>query len=95
MSKPTGATYEIRTVLDFLKVPESRRGVCLREFRAFLVMAHHGKALLDALTDDVAPNSGVQVASLDVYRWVDDGKRTVTINVTVKPDTPVASRDKP
>lgn len=69
--KRTGITYEIRTLADFLKVPEARRGACLREFATYL-------KIVDPLTRLI----GVP-HELKEYRWTDDGVRH--LNVELRP----------
>lgn len=89
----TGETYELRTVSDFLKVPEDRRYVCLREFHAWLYMQ---RAVADLICASAAslgetlPRECIHVRNGDVFRWMDDGK--AAINVTIEaPDEQQAS----
>jgi hypothetical protein len=73
----TGETYEIRAVADFLKVPESRRYVCLREFHAWLTILEGTRDLLVTCgvpADAIHPHT-------DVFRWSDDGKATVSVRM--------------
>jgi hypothetical protein len=85
----TGATYEIRTVADFFKVPESRRRICLREFDAWMAVKE-GVSNLITIAGKGAVTADQFVWHRDVFRWVDDGK--ATISVEMKPSDP--SRDK-
>lgn len=65
--------YEIRTVSDFLNVPEGRRDVCLREFAVWLDLVKNLKAMFDgiAFAEDPAGK----------FIWVDDDKGTATIAI--------------
>ena len=76
MANTAPTIYEIRTVHDFLKVPEPRRAVCIREFAHWCaVMSAIGVAnsiFRDAFgveSDVVTVESGG-----DCYRWIDDDK---------------------
>lgn len=58
----TGETYEIRTVVDFLKVPAARRRICLREFHASLALQEGITALLCAASDSLEAGHGPSLA---------------------------------
>ena len=79
----TGQVFEIRTVADFLKVPEARRRICLREFHAWL---HIGQATVD-LFEVVGQSLGYEsirdaiAPQYDVFRWHDDGEATVSVQI--------------
>lgn len=75
--KATMETYEIRTVADFLRVPPSRRGVCLREFHVWLDL----QELMLSLLEKAGCPPGSVVSKNEVYRWEDDGKRTATVTL--------------
>lgn len=68
---PTTATlrYEIRSVQDFMLVPEYRRALCLREFEIWIGMMEDIKKLM----------ADVPVRLPDAYVWIDDGKHQATI----------------
>lgn len=53
--------YTIRTVTDFLEVPEDRRGVALAEFRQWL-----------RLREGLADIMGDLMKLSDAFEWVDD-----------------------
>jgi hypothetical protein len=72
--------YEIRTVADFYAVPESRRGLCLHDFRLWLDVMSGLRGLLG----DIA---GVH-ARTDVFQWIDDGKHDAEVNITVHDGAP-------
>ena len=57
--------YEIRTVADFLKVPPERITDCLAEFALCLSIARENKG----------------VVAFGGFRWIDDGKRNVAVDV--------------
>ncbi len=80
----TGATYEIRTVVDFLKVPEARRRICLREFHSWMAMQEGVAALLEATADtlggDLKAGRDFNFTN-DVFAWIDDGAATITVNM--------------
>ena len=70
--------YEIRTVGDFLAVPESRLDECLAEFREFLGLARDMVSMSKAMEKLV----GVQAENKEVsFVWVDDGKRGRTVEI--------------
>lgn len=94
MSPPT---YDIRTVADFLKVPEDRIGECLREFRIMLDMARATTSLLGNIADSMADEPGakhkrgdVHFVMLDRFEWIDDnlGEAHLTIDVAEKAKAP-------
>ena len=76
-------TYEIRTVADFLIVPEERRSVCLREFHSWLAIQEGVTALLLAAND--ALEGDLKREHLhwqnDVFRWNDDGKACISVEM--------------
>lgn len=79
MSPPT---YDIRTVADFLLVPEDRLDVCLHEFRIILDMARGAKIVLEAVTDEVTKQPGaVEYNFMNCFHWIDDGEGTVKVGV--------------
>lgn len=69
MSEAKG--YRIKTVHDFLIVPEDRRAVCLREFGVWLGLC---TALLGVM-------DGIPVGMPDAFVWIDDDLHTATISV--------------
>src|SRR5688572_8587838 len=74
----TGGAFEIRTVADFLKVPEERRRICLREFHSWMAMGQGVRDLLLAVGDSMQtpiPPEAITFRT-DVFRWHDDGKAT-------------------
>ena len=79
-------TYHIRTVRDFLNVPEDRLGECLREFRLMLDMARAATGLLDAVSDEVITPGALRWQMGEVFTWIDDGQRTATLNIRATED---------
>jgi hypothetical protein len=82
----TGQTFEIRTVKDFLTVPEDRRRICLREFDAWLSLQVSVKDLILAAANALGtslPDDAIQMQEADVFRWIDDG--LATMSVTLEP----------
>ena len=71
------ATYDIRTVRDLLAVPAERREDCLSELRTWLAIHDHVDTLI-----------GVPGAWDGVFQWVDDGRRDMKIQITVRPEVP-------
>jgi hypothetical protein len=63
--------YELRTVQDFLKVPEDRRALCLHEFGQWLEMAARVE-LLRGLLD--AAGAKLTNDPFEAFCWVDDDK---------------------
>jgi hypothetical protein len=75
--KPTGREYEIRSVADFLLVPEDARARCLSEFSTWLKVHDPLLTLL----------GGPGVAKmLPVFTWIDDGVRDLRIKLHTKPE---------
>jgi hypothetical protein len=64
-------TYRINTLQDFLKVPSDRLADCLSEFAGYL-------DILRSLTGSV---EGVTWKS--TFVWVDDGRRDLSVKLTV------------
>ncbi len=80
----TPPTYDIRTVADFLLVPEDRLDVCLHEFRIMLEMARNAKIVLEAVTDEVTQSKGaVRFDFMNCFHWIDDGEGTVDVHVQI------------
>lgn len=79
----TGESYEIATLADFLKVPAHRRRICLREFHAWLTMAEELPKLYEASAAVLGKDAaGWLVPRLETFTWVDDGKGTVSAQIT-------------
>ena len=71
--KPTGETYELKTIEDiYKKVPERRWSICMAE----LIMTFcHAKAV---------ERDTSSAPKFKRIRWVDDGKGELTANYTVR-----------
>ena len=71
--KPTGKTYTIRTVNDFLQVPPDRFKACMKDFS-------HAYATVSILK--------LQLNDKDFnwpgFIWTDDGKKEGKITITEK-----------
>jgi|ERR1700730_3819879 len=80
------AHYRIRTVWDFLAVPEERLSECLREFAIMLEMARASVGLMDAVSDELLGDGRLRWRAQD-FVWVDDDLRTATLNVRSTPST--------
>lgn len=65
-------TYMVKTVNDFLQVPEDRRAMCLQEFTVWLAVAENARRLLD----------GIQAKWPDTFTWVDDDLHTMELSVS-------------
>lgn len=74
MSKPTGKTYEIRTVKDFLTVPQERWDVCLGEFSIWLGIVGFGRVLEEH-------GLAVPLPQNETFVWHDDGDGSVNVHV--------------
>lgn len=70
MSDPA-SEYRIRTVGDFMAVPEDCRDVCLREFAVWLSIGETAKKLL----------TGIPAKWPTTFVWIDDGLHTATVSV--------------
>lgn len=102
MSADTGTrgaakTYTIRTVADFLLVPEDRLGECLREFRIMLDMARATTDLLGHVADEMARQGELKCAPgdvrfqlLDRFEWIDDDAGNVTMRIL----SPLSSEER-
>lgn len=78
--------YEIKSVRDFLAVPEDRIADCLREFATMLEMARAATGLLDAVSDEVAEPGAIRWRMGETFTWVDDGERNATLTIRSKPE---------
>lgn len=87
--------YEIRTVLDFLKVPPERRADCLEEFAVFLEVAEASVNLMDAVAIRAGVSGALRTTIKDTYLWIDDGRRDIhaNINVAATPSREAPSSD--
>lgn len=68
-------TYQIRSVADFLAVPQAKRGACLEQFALWLDIVEQSERLLVGI-------EGVNIGR-DEYRWIDDGKCDVNVHMGV------------
>lgn len=66
--------YEIRTVADFLIVPEERIIDCLVDFTIWLQLARQPETIENALTEIFSAKAGQIKSMPDVFRWRNDGK---------------------
>ena len=73
--------YEIRTVRDFLAVPEDRIAECLREFAIVLEMARAGIGLMDAVSDEVTKPGAIRWQLDETFTWIDDGLGTAHLRI--------------
>lgn len=75
--------YEIRTIHDFLAIPEDRLDACLRDFKEWIAM---GGAIKDLIQ---TADGTVKVEQLlPNLIWIDDGSvglSQVSIKVAIKP----------
>ena len=60
-------TYEIRTLSDFLKVPNDRIEDCLKEFAVSLEFLKANHELM-----------GLENGQMEFFNWTDDGKKNIT-----------------
>jgi len=69
----TRDVYEIRTILDFTKVPANKLNSCLEDFCLWIIMAgrraEYEKSTCQAFG---VPDGTIQV-NTGLFRWVDDG----------------------
>lgn len=65
-NQPTGMTYRIAHVKDFLNVPAKRRAACLKDFRLWVRLVDAGAQFIDA----IAPEAQI---TPDDFVWTDDG----------------------
>jgi len=76
----TKREHEIRTVGDFLTVPEDKRDACLADFKMWLGFMELAITLGEMAGGGVTPDTGA-------FRWIDDGKHDahVTFHITNEP----------
>jgi hypothetical protein len=70
--KPTCKTYEIKTVNDFLQIPENRLSACLKEFKIAISFGIACRDLQKIMDKDAPFN-------FPYFKWIDDGKKTAKI----------------
>lgn len=75
--------YEIKTVADFLKVPEDRIGQCLAEFEGWLRLARSDQT--DGLLRTLLGANGKFLN--DCFYWRDDGKPGLSCVNLIDKDT--------
>lgn len=73
-------TYIIEHVSDFLKVPKEKWDAMLKEFRAALELQYHAEVLIR----EMKPKGILKVSCLAPFRWIDDGKQDIHINIHYK-----------
>jgi len=66
----THKKYEIKTVLDFTKIPKSKRLICFMEFNDWLDMMIRAQKLNSPLIP------------IDKFVWIDDKKRNITVSIS-------------
>lgn len=79
--------YEIRTIADFLAVPEKSIDACLADFKAWLELARKPKeinAAINAILDVPAAASFMNT----IFTWRDDGVSGITFFDLVDPSHP-------
>lgn len=64
---------EIRTVADFYKVPKERRSLCLSEFLIWMTVC------------EVTDAMGLSKSVRDVFKWIDDDKGEMHVNIKPAP----------
>jgi hypothetical protein len=76
----TPKEYEIKTVGDFLHVPQDRIDVCLNEFKSALMRAH----IVKSMDAEIQKKTGVSLP-FEMYEfiWTDDGRRDEQIELNV------------
>lgn len=72
-------SYEIKTVQDFLLVPEDRLEACLSEFRDYLEYARDIMELAKLAGEIVGAKE--TKSSVGSFNWTDDGLRKGTIRI--------------
>ena len=72
----TAKEYTIKTLEDFLTVPEDRLEDCLKEFKSFIEILRPIKDLIKATGDTFGVEAG---AIAEAFVWIDDDKGNVTV----------------
>ncbi len=75
-------SYEIKTVQDFLLVPEDRLEACLTEFRDYLEYARDIMELAKLAGENIGAKE--TQTSVGSFNWTDDGIRKGTIHIETK-----------
>jgi hypothetical protein len=74
MTKPTGKTYDIRTVRDFLQVPPDRIKACLKDFQSSYAVVYLAGIQLKDITKTPL--------NWPAFIWTDDGINSGKIRLT-------------
>jgi hypothetical protein len=74
------AKYHIRSVEDFLEVPEDRIDDCLTEFAAAVRAARHTRNILFLIAEDQGHALPADAVRLPEFIWIDDGERVTRIH---------------
>jgi diadenosine tetraphosphate (Ap4A) HIT family hydrolase len=84
---PTGKTFVIESVADFLNVPEHRLSECLREFKQMLNMARATEALLveTGKMVGITPEQ-IRWQLVPRFEWTDDGLGNVSLTIDTEPE---------
>ena len=82
--------YEIKTLMDFLNVPEDKIDECLVDLKAWIGFVRHTKACTDILLEcggkDMRAAVRAEVSSAG-FVWIDDGKHDAHITVRTEVKT--------
>jgi hypothetical protein len=63
--------YEIKTVLDFTKIPQSKLSDCLLDFTEWVRIMKRAQKVADILTP------------IDRFVWIDDKQHNITMNIDI------------
>ena len=72
--------YEVKSIMDFLEIPEDRLDDCLVEFRSFLETLRE-LTTVAKLGAEMMGQDPIEALKLMAFTWVDDGKTDVTVNI--------------
>jgi hypothetical protein len=74
--------YTIKTVADFLKVPEDRIDECLRDFDSYLHSARRTINLVRLMAEEMGGTIPDDEIAYPMFIWIDDGEHNALIEFT-------------
>lgn len=80
MSEPP--RYEIKTVSDFLQVPEDRIEFCLAEFLECIRTFWGFYRIIEAITEQDGVAMQPDFADFPSFTWIDDGAKNQYLDIT-------------
>lgn len=75
--QPTGQTYELRTIEDFLALTPRQREAAAQDLRLHLNYVSVCERMYEQTDGLVA----IDFRNPEIFRWVDDGQHITTVNI--------------